>query len=100
MDVKELQKQVMEHLMKVIDPETGADVIRMRLVQDIKINPDGNISYTFRPSSPLCPIAVPLVLSIIQSISEVAGIKKQKVNVVEYIQADELNEILKSILEE
>lgn len=100
MNVIELQTQVVERLKKVIDPETGADVMRMRLVQDIQMDPEGNISYTFRPSSPLCPIAVPLVLSIIQAINEVAGINKQKVNVIDYVQADELNEILKSILED
>lgn len=100
MESIELQRIIVEKLMTIIDPEIGVDVIRMRLVQEINIDPDGCISYIFRPSSPLCPIAVPLVLSIIHAISKVEGITKQKVKVVDYIQADELNEILNSILEE
>lgn len=71
MDLKDLQKAVVEKLMTVIDPETGADVIRMRLAQNISIDDTGKISYTFRPSSPLCPIAVPLALGILQAVSEV-----------------------------
>ena len=100
MDPSDLQKAVVEKLMTVIDPETGADIIRMRLVQNISIDDAGKISYTFRPSSPLCPIAVPLALGIIQAVSEVPGVSGQSITVVDYIQADQLNEILKSILEE
>ena len=93
----DLQKAVLEKLTGVIDPETGADVIRMRLVQDIIIDESGNISYIFRPSSPLCPLAVPLALAIMEAIAEVPGISGQSISVVDYVQADQLNEILKSI---
>ncbi|HOH21322.1 MAG TPA: iron-sulfur cluster assembly protein [Anaerolineaceae bacterium] len=100
MDTIQLRKTVVEKLMKVIDPETGTDVIRMRLVQDLSIDENGKVTYTFRPSSPLCPIAVPLALMIIQAVEEVPGVSSQSVTVLDYIQADQLNEILKSILEE
>jgi len=43
-------------LTTVIDPETGVDVMRMKLVQDLVVTEDGKVSYKFRPSSPLCPI--------------------------------------------
>ncbi len=99
MDSIELQKAVVEKLSKVIDPETGVDVIRMRLVQDITIDSEGKVTYTFRPSSPLCPIAVPLALEIIQAIGEAPGITGQSITVVDYAQADLLNELLKSVLE-
>ena len=81
----------------VIDPETGADVLRMRLVQNIAIDNAGVITYTFRPSSPLCPIAVTLALSIAEAIRNVPGVTGQKITVVDYIQADMLNNILKSV---
>jgi len=95
-----LQKTVVEKLMGVIDPETGVDVIRMRLVQDILMDETGKVTYTFRPSSPLCPIAVPLALGIMQAIAEVPGVSGQSITVVDYIQAEQLNDILKSVLEE
>jgi len=100
MDTIQLRKTVVEKLMKVIGPETGTDVIRMRLVQDLSIDENGKVTYTFRPSSPLCPIAVPLALMIIQAVEEVPGVSSQSITVLDYIQADQLNEILKSILEE
>lgn len=95
-----LMQAVNNRLSLVLDPETGIDVIRMGLVRDMQIDAKGNIMYTFRPSSPICPIAVPLALSIIQAISEVPGISRQGISVVDYIQSDELTKTLKSFLEE
>lgn len=96
----ELYQALLEKLATVIDPETGVDVVRMKLVQDLIIDADGKVTYIFRPSSPLCPIAVPLALAIIQAIKEVPGVIAQRVTVTDYVQADQLNEILSTILEE
>jgi len=96
MDQVALEKAVIEKMSKVIDPETGADVIRMKLVLDLLIDEKGKATYTFRPSSPLCPIAVPLAVMIIQAIGEVEGITGQRITVVDYVEAEKLNEILRS----
>lgn len=96
----ELDAKIIEKLSTVIDPETGVDVVRMKLVQDLVVGVDGTVTYKFRPSSPLCPIAVPLVLGIMQAIKEVPGVKGQRITVVDYIEAEQLNEILSSILME
>lgn len=97
-DCKQLKMAVIERLMKVIDPETGVDVIRMRLVLDLQLDDQGNINYIFRPSSPLCPLATTLILDIIRAISEVPGINHQDINVIDYVQANELNDLLKDFL--
>lgn len=94
MNKAEILIAVLSKLKEVIDPETGVDVIRMQLVQDLNLDDDGNLTYTFRPSSPLCPIAIHLAMSIQEAIKEVPGIASQRVNVVDYIQADMLNELL------
>ncbi len=96
----EFHQAILEKLATVIDPETGVDVVRMKLVQVLSVDPEGKVSYIFRPSSPLCPIAVPLALAIIQAVKEVPGVTAQHVTVTDYIQADQLNEILLTILEE
>ena len=90
-------QDVISALQEVIDPETGADVIRMRLVLDLHIHEDGTAEYTFRPSSPLCPIALTLVMSIIEAVKTVDGVTDQKVTVVDYTGAEALNEILRSL---
>ena len=94
----ELRLAVVDKLSQVIDPETGIDVVRMKLVQDINIDEDGKIDYIFRPSSPLCPIAVPLAIAIINAIKEVPGISRQNMTVVDYVQAEMLNNLLKTII--
>jgi metal-sulfur cluster biosynthetic enzyme len=94
---QKLQQAVIEKLLTVIDPETNVDVIRMRLVQDLGVDTGGKVTYTFRPSSPLCPIAVPLALSILRAIGEVEGVTGQNMTVVDYVGADELNEIIHTV---
>jgi metal-sulfur cluster biosynthetic enzyme len=91
-----VEKAIIERLKSVIDPETGVNVIRMRLVQNLVVSEDGKVSYQFRPSSPLCPIAIPLTLAILQVIGEVEGVSGQDISVIDYIEADKLNQLLKS----
>jgi len=94
-----LREKIFERLSSVLDPETGADVMRMKLVQNLSVDDEGNVAYQFRPSSPLCPIAAPLALDIIQAIKEVPGTAKQSITVVDYIQADQLNMVLKKFVD-
>jgi metal-sulfur cluster biosynthetic enzyme len=91
----ELEQSIVERLQQVIDPETGADVMRMRLIEDLSVDgKTGRVSYRFRPSSPLCPLAVPLALSIRSAVAAVPGVTQQEIQVVGYVGADELNKLL------
>jgi len=90
----QVQQAVLERLQKVIDPETGADVIRMRLVDDLFVDADGQVSYTFRPSSPLCPLAVYLVQQIKGAVAEVPGVIRQQITVKDYVAAEELTKLI------
>ena len=100
MDQAALEKSVIEKLSTVIDPETGVDVMRMKLVMNLAIDENGKSSYIFRPSSPLCPLAVPLAMMIIKAINEVEDISGQSITVVDYVDAEKLNEIFRSVLKE
>jgi metal-sulfur cluster biosynthetic enzyme len=95
-----LREQILERLRSVIDPETGVDVVRMRLIEDLTVDEDGVAHYTFRPSSPLCPIAVPLAVSIRNAVAEVEGVTGQEIDVVGYINADDLNAMLRDLNED
>jgi metal-sulfur cluster biosynthetic enzyme len=96
-DQEKIYDEILAALRNVTDPETGADVIRMRLVLDLTVDEEGTVNYIFRPSSPLCPIALPLVMEIIETVKSVEGVSAQKVKVVNYAGADELNKILASL---
>ena len=89
-----LQEAIIERLREVIDPETNADVIRMRLIKDLEVHPGGLIRYTFQPSSPLCPITVSLATQIKQAVAEVAGVTAQEIKVEGYIAEEELTKLI------
>ena len=100
MDPITLKEAVQNKLQTVIDPETNVDVVRMRLVNNLEIDENRKATYTFRPSSPLCPIAVPLAMMIIKAIAEVDGITSQTITVIDYVEAEKLNEMLRQFLDE
>ena len=85
---------IIERLRTVIDPETGADVIRMHLIDDLVVDEAGVAHYTFRPSSPVCPIAVYLVQQIKQAVAEVPGVTGQQITVRDYVSAEELTQLI------
>ena len=92
----DLEQAIVEQLRHVIDPETGVDVVRMRLIEDLSVNSEtGQVSYAFRPSSPLCPLAVHLALDIRRAVAQVPGVRGQEIEVVGYVGADELNALLR-----
>jgi len=91
---EELRLAILEKLSKVIDPETGADVVRMKLIEDLVVDVSGQVSYTVRPSSPLCPIAVYLAVQIKIAVNSVPGVSAQKIVIKNYIQAKELTELI------
>jgi metal-sulfur cluster biosynthetic enzyme len=92
---KKVQQAVIHELQQVIDPETGVDVVRMRLIEDLTVDEKGTVHYRFRPSSPLCPLAVTLALQIREAVAQVEGVTGQKVVVVGYVGAKALNALLK-----
>lgn len=94
-DPKALERAVINRLQQVIDPETGADVVRMRLIEDLMVDETGMVHYRFRPSSPLCPIAVPLALQIKEAVAQVEGVTQQKIEVTGYVGAKALNALVK-----
>jgi len=95
---EQLRAAILQKLATVIDPETGVDVVRMRLIEDLTVDDEGRVSYKFRPSSFLCPLAVPLSLAIQRAVAEVEGVTEQKMEIVGYIQADELTALIRRAL--
>lgn len=90
-----LREQILLRLVQVIDPETGVDVLRMQLVEDLEVDEiTGAVSYSFRPSSPLCPLALSLAMDIKHAIADVPGVRQQHIAVNNYVRAEELTRII------
>ena len=97
----ELREAIVERLREVIDPETGVDVMRMRLIEELNVDPEtGRVRYRFRPSSPLCPLAVHLALGIRDAVAGVPGVTVQDIEVVGDVGASELNALLRESSQE
>ena len=97
MSAGNLKERVLAKLRTVIDPETGVDVVRMRLIETLEVDEDrGIVRCTFRPSSPLCPLAVTLALEIQAAVATVEGVEGQDLEVVGYVGAQELNALLRA----
>ncbi len=99
-DPEKLREAILERLARVIDPETGVDVVRMRLIEDLTVDEQGRVSYTFRPSSPLCPLAVPLAIEIRRAVREVPGVTDQTTRVEGYVRREELTALLQELSDE
>jgi metal-sulfur cluster biosynthetic enzyme len=97
---EKLRQAILERMSTIIDPGTGVDVVRMRLIEDLSVDEEGHISYTFRPSSVFCPIAVPLADAIQRAVAEVKGVISQDVKIIGFILSDELSAWLKQAREE
>ncbi|MDX9953067.1 MAG: iron-sulfur cluster assembly protein [Anaerolineae bacterium] len=90
-----LREQILLKLVEVIDPETGVDVLRMHLVEDLEVDDvTGTVSYRFRPSSALCPLALSLALDIKHAIASIPGVQQQHIAVGNYVRAEELTQII------
>jgi metal-sulfur cluster biosynthetic enzyme len=90
---EKLQALILARLRLVIDPETGADVVRMRLIEALEVA-DGEVSYTFHPSSPVCPIAVSLAQQIKRAVAQVPGVVSQTITVAGYVAAEQLTMLI------
>jgi metal-sulfur cluster biosynthetic enzyme len=90
-----LREKILMRLVEVIDPETGEDVLRMQLVRNLNADEQtGEVSYCFRPSSPLCPIAHSLAVDIKRAVAEVPGVTAQNILVEGYVRSKELTDII------
>jgi len=95
-----LRLAILEQLSKVIDPETGVDVVRMCLIENLQVDEKGHVAYTFRPCSVFCPIAVPLSSEIQLVVAGVPGVTSQDITVEGFALSEELTAWLKQALED
>jgi len=87
------EEAIVEKLKTIIDPHTGQSMYDMGLISDLKVE-GGEVSLTFEPSSPYCPIGVQLAQAIKNGVESVEGVEKVLVTVRGHVMADKINEEL------
>jgi len=95
----ELEKKIIHKLKEVIDPGTLSDVVGMGLIRNLNVTEDGKVSLEFQPSSPVCPLVLPLALNIQKALKTLSEIKNLKITVTEHQMAEEVNNYLKEEME-
>jgi metal-sulfur cluster biosynthetic enzyme len=73
------------------------DVMRMKLVRDLKVVQHGDVELTFRPSSVLCPLGFQLGINIKEAVLDVPGVKSVQVHVDGFIHGEQLKKILEEM---
>lgn len=94
MKIEALRERVQRALSEVIDPETGLDVTRMDIIHDVNVGDAGEVSLTFRPSSPVCPMAYSLANSIKKKLEDIADVHSVRILVENFQRADHLESLL------
>lgn len=89
--MRELEKKVREALEKVVDPETGMNLMEMGCIKKVH-EKDGEVIIEFTPTSPFCPIAFYLASSIKEAVERVEGIKSVKVFSRGHVMDEQINE--------
>jgi metal-sulfur cluster biosynthetic enzyme len=100
LEIEKLYEAIIQKMSTVIDPETGVDVVHMRLIEDLIVDENGHVAYKFRPSSFFCPIAVPLAEAIRQAVAEVPDVASQDVEVVGFALSEELTSLLRQAMDQ
>ncbi len=80
---------------EVIDPGTLTDVVSMGLIKNIDISHDGKISLDFQPSSPSCPLALPLALKIKDALLALSQGEGPCITITDHSMSNEINRYLR-----
>ena len=82
MTKKELEKDIIEALKTVYDPEIPVDVFELGLIYEVKIDDDFNVGIDMTLTSPNCPVAESMPQEVEDKVRDVEGVKSSKVNIV------------------
>lgn len=94
-----LEEKIMQKLKEVVDPGTLSDVVGMGLIRNLNVTEEGEVSLELHPTSPVCPLVLPLALKIKKALKTLSEIKSLKLTVTEHQMAEEVNNYLKEEME-
>ena len=69
------EKEVLEALAQVEDPELGRDVVSLRMVEGVKIE-GGKVTFTLNLTTPACPLRSRLEEAAKGAVSSISGVEE------------------------
>jgi ATP-binding protein involved in chromosome partitioning len=74
------EKQVLEALQKVYDPELGRNIVELSMVRDLTITPEGEITFTLALTIPGCPMKNQMERDARAALTALPGVKNVTIN--------------------
>ncbi len=68
------ESEIMEALKTVIDPELGRSIVDLQMIKELKISPEGVVSFTLALTVPSCPLRDQIKKSAQAAVMKVAGV--------------------------
>jgi len=79
---KELEKEIIEVLKAVFDPEIPVDIYELGLIYEVNVGDDANIHILMTLTSPSCPVAESLPVEVEDRVKELSKVIDCKVEIV------------------
>jgi len=80
----ELEREVLNALSKVEDPELKRDVVSLGMIRDLNIE-DGNVGFRFVLTTPACPLADSLTEGVKKAVESISWVKSVEVKRDAYV---------------
>ena len=81
-DKQKLEKDIIDVLRTVFDPEIPVDIYELGLIYEIKVDDEGNTYIKMTLTSPSCPVAESLPTEVKQKVKNVKGTKDVYIDLV------------------
>ncbi len=79
------EKQVLEALREIIDPDFGKDIVSLGFVRDIAIK-SGRVSFTIELTTPACPVKEEFRRRAVEAVSSIDDVTDVQVNITSNVQ--------------
>jgi FeS assembly SUF system protein len=75
------EKQVVEVLKTIFDPEIPVDIYELGLIYEVKVSDEGHCHIMMTLTSPSCPVAESLPVEVEEKVATIDGISSAKVEI-------------------
>lgn len=79
---EEIEKDVIEALQSVYDPEIPVNIYELGLIYNIEVRDDRSVEVRLTLTSPMCPVAGSLPPEVEAKVAQVEGVTKSSVDLV------------------
>ncbi len=81
MDKRKLEKDIIDVLKSIFDPEIPVDIYELGLIYEVKLDDNANAFISMTLTSPSCPVAESLPVEVEQKAASVEGVNSAKVEI-------------------